>query len=363
MEENDGAEMNFPHPGMTMTHDLAGFFEAHAGIVETVASCDLKHLVASVAGLLTSPEWQASTFRLEVLQHIVVASARGQAKAKHSDFKAWLTGLGEGFAGMMEDPSEDVFAARVLAAGENFLIFEGIYETATFLLQRFLDVLAGMPVTEPFANVRRSVLALLRISDEVARRSGVTAFMTGETMPLREVPIRLVRQISHRANRALFTIEDLEGLGISLDDLAPFIFDPANAANLRAEHLGHSSLERAPMVLVNETIILALPTSVSEAIKRFLIEFCASSGLLKELYASYAYQLSRVFSQTPLMGGTMGPKLTFQMRKGIRFANIAQFVDRGRLLHICFVVDDFSGFDDGDLIMPSPDSDRIGEAV
>src|SRR5438094_489595 len=262
MEENDGAEMNFPHPGMTMTHDLAGFFEAHAGIVETVASCDLKHLVASVAGLLTSPEWQASTFRLEVLQHIVVASARGQAKAKHSDFKAWLTGLGEGFAGMMEDPSEDVFAARVLAAGENFLIF-----------------------------------------------------------------------------------------------------DPANAANLRAEHLGHSSLERAPMVLVNETIILALPTSVSEAIKRFLIEFCASSGLLKELYASYAYQLSRVFSQTPLMGGTMGPKLTFQMRKGIRFANIAQFVDRGRLLHICFVVDDFSGFDDGDLIMPSPDSDRIGEAV
>jgi len=263
----------------------------------------------------------------------------------------------------MEDPSEDVFTNRVLADGQNFLIFEGIYESAAFHLQCFLDVLDSMPAEEPYEAVRRSSLALLRISNEVARRAEVKAFIIGETIPLAEVPMKLVRQIPGRAEMAVFTKEELQALDISLDDLKPFIFDAMDSEHLRSQQLGNTSLERKPLLLVNEKIILALPTAVSEAIKRFVIEFCASGNLLRELYVSYADQLSQLFSQTPLVGGATAPRLPFQMRQGIFFANIAKFVDFGRLLHICFVVDDFRGFAEGGLSEPNPESDRISEAV
>lgn len=363
MDNHDDDETAFAHLTMMMGTGIGELFDAHPGIMEQIATCHLSPLVSSVAGLLTSPEWQASTYRLEVLQHMVIATARGNAQPKQADFKSWLAELGAGHAGLMEDPSEDVFAARVLADGSNFVIFEGLYETSTFHLQRFLDVISDMPGRTPFTGVRRSVLALLRLSDAVARRSEVRPFIAGETMPLAELPIALIRQIPARSRRATFTSNDLAALGVSLNDLAPFIFDSKDAPKLRGERWGHSSLERFPLVYIDQELILALPTAVSPAIRRFLIEFCSSQSSLPTLYAAHANQLSRVFSHTPLLGGKMGPALPYRTYQGLYCADVAMFVDSGRLLHICFIVDDFQGYAEGGMVAPNPDFNRFGETV
>jgi len=68
MTNNDSDEMGFSHPGIVKSPDLSGFFEAHAEMVAEIAKCDLESLASSIAGLLISPEWQASTYRLEIFQ-------------------------------------------------------------------------------------------------------------------------------------------------------------------------------------------------------------------------------------------------------------------------------------------------------
>jgi hypothetical protein len=56
-------------------------------------------LIPIIGGLLTMPDWQASTLRLEVLQHLAMRSASGTKKPKAAYLEAWLKELGKGVAG------------------------------------------------------------------------------------------------------------------------------------------------------------------------------------------------------------------------------------------------------------------------
>ena len=94
----------------------------------------------------------------------------------------------------MEVPSEDVFASRVMMNGQNFRIFEGIYESSAFHLQRFLNMLRHMPDKQPYVGLKRAAFALLQLSEAVAERAGVIPFETGQTEPLHSIPNRLVRR-------------------------------------------------------------------------------------------------------------------------------------------------------------------------
>jgi hypothetical protein len=141
-----------PFPALLSNPDFERLFEAHASLVAELSRYDPAKLISYVGGLMTSPGWQASTLRLEVLQHLTVATAEGTKNPKPANLKSWLTELGEGIAGRLEDPSEDVFVSRVILPDRDCLIFEGIYETSAFYLQRFLNALRRMPPSEPFAR-------------------------------------------------------------------------------------------------------------------------------------------------------------------------------------------------------------------
>lgn len=91
------------------------------------------------------PEFHASTVRLEALQHLVVASARGCWRPHPCWFRSWLNTLGYGYAGRLEDPAEDVFVSRVSGPDADCLIFQGTYEGSAFHLQSFLRILSEMP--------------------------------------------------------------------------------------------------------------------------------------------------------------------------------------------------------------------------
>src|SRR5690606_5576945 len=100
--KNPGEDAPVPFPLFLLNPDLAAVFEAHRLLVSTLEEFDAAILAPYVAGLLTCPEWQASTVRLEMLQHLVVAAARGRKRPKAVDLKSWLTELGEGIAGQIE---------------------------------------------------------------------------------------------------------------------------------------------------------------------------------------------------------------------------------------------------------------------
>jgi hypothetical protein len=117
---------DIPFPFVPHSPSLAELISSNRRLLGSLKSFELSRLIASAAGLMTVPEWQSSTLRLEVLQHLIVFAAAGTKKHKKSHLKDWLNDLGGSYVGAMEDPAEDVHVSRVLIPGEDCLILEGV---------------------------------------------------------------------------------------------------------------------------------------------------------------------------------------------------------------------------------------------
>jgi hypothetical protein len=72
---------------------------------------------------------------------------------------------------------------------------------------------------------------------------------------------------------------------ISPRALGPFKFEPEMIPALANETIGHTTLERHPIVFTEHGILLVLPTAVSAAIRRFMIESAATAERLDALEA------------------------------------------------------------------------------
>lgn len=82
--------------------------------------------VTRAAGLLTDPQLQANTVRIELLVHLAVAYCNGHKRPTVKDIGVWLNGSpGVNFVASMEDPVEDVFISNVRTPEGNRQVFEG----------------------------------------------------------------------------------------------------------------------------------------------------------------------------------------------------------------------------------------------
>lgn len=342
---------------------LEQFFSAHEELANALSDFSLEQIAPLIGGMLTMPELQASTIRLEILQHLVVASADGEQKPSASSVSDILNEICDGYAESLEDPAEDVFVSRVSGPETDYLIFSGIYEGSGYYLQRFLNILEGLPTEEPFTGIRHSIYALLTMTNEVAHRAALSAHMVGKVLPLDYATVELYEQACIAADRVMFDHNDLARLGINENDIEAFVFDMERRSELREERLGHSSLERASLLRFGDRYCLALPNSASIAIRRLIIEFCISGGMERHLYRAYAEELAQAFSHTPILGGSPTQPIPFQPMGGLLISNIARYIDQGRLLHLCFVVDDFYGYQHSGVVDFRPDSSVYGSLV
>lgn len=82
----------------------------------------------AVGGLLTRPENQAATFRLEALAALAAAYAEGDKQPTAAHLRDWLNGvLLQDAIGEFEDPVEDVFVSNVPSWDGNARLFDGLW--------------------------------------------------------------------------------------------------------------------------------------------------------------------------------------------------------------------------------------------
>ena len=83
-------------------------------IAASLNEYDPKSIIPQVAALLTVPELQANTIRLETLAHLAVAYCQGNKSVPVSEIGKWLNRhLGTTEIAGLEDPPEDVFIGNV----------------------------------------------------------------------------------------------------------------------------------------------------------------------------------------------------------------------------------------------------------
>ncbi len=251
-------------------------------IAKFLEKYDLKSTISKLAGLLTSPELQANTIRIETLVHLAVAHCRGKRKPGMNEIRNWLNRqLGDTDIARLEDPVEDVFVTNVETPEGNRRVFEGIWESNDYFVQVVLESLGSGRAPQECQALLAPAFALLRLSDCIAERLGLHRWHIEPSAPKGTVRIAPATRLDERARAVTFTQEDLESLALNREALAPFILTDDDWQTLAGESTGHSSLEMHPLIDFGGELVLTLPHSVSPAIRQFVLSELRQMGYLQ----------------------------------------------------------------------------------
>jgi hypothetical protein len=241
--------------GMTK-RPIKDFVIEHPDIAEDLRAYDPVKLAATIGGLLTKPELQSNCYRLEVLLHMTLICARGRKKPDKPSIIRWFNRLEHGMCGRWEDPAEDVFVSSIETRNGNYRVLEGIWEANGFYLQRVVNVIDNMPDGPGYSDIKQSVHALLKLSDLICERAGLSRYQTGNEIPRETLPANLLSSLAPYGVVRFFESKIIEE-NIDPSDLRPFYFQPDAAKNIPQESLGHTSAERFPIIYDNKCLYLS----------------------------------------------------------------------------------------------------------
>lgn len=321
--------------GVSLGQAVAGFESS----LKTFRPFRPVETAAAFGGLLTVPELQSNCIRLEGLTHIAIAYCSGKKRPTATEVSRWFAKFGRGWLGQMEDPAEDVFVSNIATPRGNFRVLEGVWESGAFSTQRMVNVAEGMPKTGGYETLRDSVYALLTLSDIVCERAGLLRYQLGVDVPADALSARQANSISALQRRVRFSRAEVEGRGISWDALAAFVFDPNDRRKLIGEAVGNSTLERYPLVADSGWLYLVLPTAVTAAIRRYLVESMIAGGMRAALANGIGAEYGAFFSKLSLLGGSRGGQIQFQRRPNGLVCATMRAVDVGRYLNLVLFVD------------------------
>ena len=277
-------------------HRIRAIASRLKGLVRRLEKFNFPLVAQPLAGLLTRPENHTATARFEALIHLAALTCRGTLAPAQQQLREWLNGIiFQDSITELEDPVEDVFVSNVATGFGNARLFQGQWPDNDHYVQTCLNALSRIKDQPWTTAVQKHIIAMLRVSEAVAERARVIRNTLTESQPHQRVKI-ISSTVEPSAAHVTFSQADIFKMGVSPRDLDPFIFERAHAAVLAEETLGHTALERRPFVRFNGQTIVALPTAIGAAIRRFVIERASEADALKALQSSIAKeQISNVY--------------------------------------------------------------------
>lgn len=312
---------------------------------------NVKASIAAAGGLLTVPELQANTVRLEAIAHLIVASASGKKKPHKQDAARWFKQAGRVFA-RMEDAAEDVFVTRVHMEGRNYRVLEGLAEANGHHLQHMLTAVENMPEHGIYAALKQSCRAMLALSDLVCARSGLEAFCCGGEYGLDALPIDNLPTLKTLAVRVTFSDDDLADTGIGRRALARF-FLPPQQRNVGFGGYGDSWLERRPLIDFQDEIVVALPSAMGTAIRRAVIETCQNTGAASALWTGLLIAQTDELSLNPAILRIGIPPTEMKLDSYVAPSEPVEF-QPGLWFQLILLTDDFAEFNETGFSRPGP---------
>ena len=321
--------------------DLRGIAGRQAGLLSRLRQYSFPKVAALLSGLLTRPENHTATARIEALLHLTALACRGRKKPGLQQLREWMTEIDEDPIAKLEIPVEDVFVSNVEASFGNARLFQGRWENSAEYVQACTETLFKIGEERPWAQEALGpIMALLRVSEALAERAGVERYTRTESTPGEKIVLRnsAVREL---CRHVAFSDEDLAAIGVGSGALYPFYFQNEHARSLAGEMMGHSALERRPLVRFKGCTTVALPTAIGAAVRRFAIEQATAEGDLRLFQSTlHLAQFSEAF-QLGRPGWGVG---FIEMPQPDPDDGMREFIgtfDESGYVHLVFVPDDF----------------------
>lgn len=299
-------------------------------LVHSLSRYDPTFAVPLLASLLTLPNYQSNCIRLEILVALAVLYCRGQKKASINDAVRWFSQIGKSRCVSGEDPAEDVFVSLVQDGNGDYRLVEGVWEAAGFYTQCVLDVIATMPDTGQFGKIKKSVHALLVISDMVCEKAGLHRYQLGSDEIRLALSPRTIPGRNTLVSRVTITFAELDERGITPSDIEPFVLLPQMQKDLPAQQVGLSNIDRCPLIVHGTThLTVALPSALSVAMRDYVIASIIKGGLTDTFDGMLAQNYSKLFFDTPLLGGLMRAPVHWKKSGVHRWSNFYLKIDEG----------------------------------
>jgi hypothetical protein len=318
--------------------------------------------------MLTDPRYQANCVRLEALVHLSLVTNDGNDLPPLRSLSRCIAELGEGLCGLMEDPAEDVFVGNVITADGNFRVIEGLWESGSFYLQRFLDVLETTPDEPSFRILRQSTTAMLRLSDALCDRAGIVRYTLGTDYPHSELSEDELASIEKEI--VFFSRIDLENMKISITDIGPFILPSAFREQISNIPMSRSPLQVFPLIDKDGGIAFVLPSAVSFSIRMYLTQQLMGAGYQTSVVKMLKRAYENVMASNTLF--PFGPKSRFKFTEDLHPTAEALIpIDAGRFVHLLCVLDNLdevkstgiAGAIPASSILPSVIQQKVSAAI
>ena len=240
-----------------------------------------------LAALLIRADYHIATNRIEELIHLAALICRGNCRPTAQHLKNWLSyDFHEDFNSGIIVPFEDVFVSNVISSIGNARLFNGTWQNNSDYVQIWIFALNNLASDRWAFEALRKVTSILQISDAIADRAGVARNLSSNVVLADE--FEALDSTVDRANENLsFSLEDLISIGVNPNYLDPFVFQTEHADSLLDQEIGHSTLERRPLVRVEDQTIVVLPTAIGAAIRRYTIECASAAGQLQKFQSEY----------------------------------------------------------------------------
>ena len=294
-------------------------------------------VVPPLAGLLTMAQHQAATRRISALIHIALRCCKGTREPRHGELNRWLHQIQDDPLTHLEDPVDDVHVSNVLTVHGNRRLFQGNLDSTDYYLQQTLHTLHSLQRgwVQPAA---KHAHALLAVSEVMAERVGHTRYTLASNEPRTE--IRLTEEIvSDLVQRVTFDHADLERMGVSLQQLSPFLLDPKGVFSAQ-EFLGHTYAERRPILVTGEEVKTILPHALGPAAERYLCERVVVEGDRRRFDFELTQLQVKDFASLAARNWNIRPSQEFRGDASSGVVDCVGTFDRGAYVHMVYVPDD-----------------------
>ena len=298
-------------------------------------------VAAPLAGLLTRPENHCATSRIEALIHLAALACCGTKAPRLRHLQQWLNGtVLDDPISQLEVPVEDVFVSNVGTWMSNARLFDGRWQSNSDKVQVCVETLLRLQERPWATQTLRHVMALLRVSESVADRAGIVRNSRTTSRPRKAIALS-ASAVAESSGHVRFSDDELVGIGVDRADLNPFVFQGQHSDLLAGQSIGHTALERRPLVRLRGHTTVALPTGIGAAIRRFVVEQAATAGDLR-LFQSTCHLAE--FTEVFLLGRADWDIEYIRMLEPDPDDGMREFVgafDDDAYVHVLFVPDDF----------------------
>ena len=321
--------------------EIRGMVSRLPRLVRSLKKFSFPLVVPLLAELLIRRENHTATARIEALIHLAALYCRGKKQPGRRQLHKWLNVLiFNDVITQLEVPVEDVFVTNVVTGFGNARLFQGLWQDNEDYVQNCIRALIAIGAHPWAAEALRHIMALLRVSEAVAERARVVRYSRTESTPREPITIS-VSAIAESNRPVSFTDDELLTIGVNPSYLDPFVFEGEHADLLVSQSIGHTALERQPLMRFAGQTTVMLPTAIGAAIRQFATERAALADELGVFQsACHGEQYSEVF----LMGRAAWNIKFIEALKHDSDDDFREFVgtfDDGGYVHLLFVPDDF----------------------